>query len=569
MIEAREAVWDDGQLRSMEPGDVLALVRTRGALFRELIKAFKRRKLPVAGADRMILREELAVEDCLALMRVALDPADDLSLACVLKGPWLNLVNDDENIFPLAYGREKGVSLCDRLMSSTEAKYANARAFVRDLVARAGADAFSFLSWALETPHFGGPSGWELIFSRLGLVARDPVEELLQRALKLQAHAAPTLQRFLAGIESDAGQVKRELDAETGAIRVMTVHGAKGLEAPVVILPDCTGPPNIRPDDHLIFDETGPYFSQRECDDDAVGRVVRASYKEQILSEYWRLLYVAMTRARDRLVVCGAQHGNSKEGEAPESWRLAVEQALSGLAASPFAAPTGTGLRLGTPQQAEPRVSHQPLSHALPIWAKQRAGAVSRFAFAAPSTAGHGEPAPFSPRGQGQKRFHRGSMIHALLELLPSAPSERRRETGMAWLSRHGVADIEAKVFVEEALRVIDDPQFAPLFGPNSRAEQPIIGSFEGRFVRGIIDRLAIDNERVMILDYKTDRPAPESVEDAPDAYVLQLALYRNVLRSIFPGKALVCALLWTEAPRLMQLPESRLDAALAAAKNS
>ena len=212
-IDDGEGVWERGVLRPIHAGDILALVRTRGGLFRELIKAFKREGFPVAGADRMTLRDELAVEDCLALMRVALDPADNLSLACVLKGPWCDLDSDDDDIFPLAYEHGKE-TLHARLMVSTEAKYAAARAFVADLVTRGGADPFAFLTWALETPHGGGPTGWARVFARLGAETRDPLEELLQRAVKPNAFASPTLQRFLHDIEIDAGQVKRELGSE-------------------------------------------------------------------------------------------------------------------------------------------------------------------------------------------------------------------------------------------------------------------------------------------------------------------------------------------------------------------
>lgn len=353
MIAANEAVWEKGAKRTMRAGDVLALVRTRGALFRELIKAFKREGLPVAGADRMTLRDELAVEDCLALMRVALDPADDLALACVLKGPWCNLDDDDADIFPLAYDRGRE-TLMSRLMANGAAKYAAAREFVQELTARAGADAFAFLSWALETPHAGVPSGWERVFARLGPETRDPLEELLQRALKPSAHVAPTLQRFLCDIELDASQVKRELEAETGAVRVMTVHGAKGLEAPVVILPDCTSEVADRPEEGLIFDgDEGPFYSRRLSDDDAGVRKARAAHEQRMLGEHWRLLYVAMTRARDRLIVCGAQYGNSKAGEAELCWRLAVEEALRRIGAEACETPFGEGLRIGVPLTAD------------------------------------------------------------------------------------------------------------------------------------------------------------------------------------------------------------------------
>ncbi len=568
MIAAGEAVWDKGVLRAMGPGDVLALVRTRGALFHELIKAFKSARMPVAGADRMTLKDELAVEDCLALMRVALDPADDLSLACVLKGPWCNLDDDDADLFPLAYGRGRE-TLAARLLASTEPKYARAQHMLRALEARAGAGPFAFLSWALETPDANGDTGWSRVFARLGPEARDPLEELLQRALKPGAHSAPTLQRFLHEIESDAGQVKRELEAETGAVRVMTVHGAKGLEAPLVILPDATAPANDKPESGLMFDaERGPFMSVRSSDDDAATRAARAEHAERMQSEHWRLLYVAMTRARDRLIVCGAQHGNGKSGEAEESWRLAAEQALVRLGAAHCETPFGEGWRLGA-------VSHAPAASAratpeggVPAWAKAPVAPASASASAAPSRAAHAEPALFSPRGDGARRFRRGRLIHGLLERLPDVEAPRRGDAARAWLERQGVTEADARAYTQEALRVIDDAAFAPLFGAESRAEAPIIGQAGGKLVSGVVDRLAVDGDRVLVLDFKTDRPAPSDAAGAPDSYVLQMALYREVLRAVFARKQVVCALLWTEIPRLMELPQERLDAAFERFRN-
>lgn len=569
MIDAREAVWDEDKetrtsfQRPMRAGDVLALVRTRGAMFRELIKAFKRSGLPVAGADRMILRDELAVEDCLALMRVALDPADDLSLACVLKGPWCGLVDDDNDLFPLAHGREKGVTLMQRLMASKDKRYAAAKSFVGELTTRAGADPFTFLSWALETPHGGGSTGWMRVFARLGPETRDPLQELLQRALKAPHHVAPTLQRFLYDVEVDAGQVKRELEAETGAVRIMTVHGAKGLEAPVVLLPDSTGAVDDAPDNGLIFDgDHGPFVSFRKSDDDAVVATARIEHEARVLREHWRLLYVAMTRAKDRLIVCGPQFGTSKTGEAEESWRRAVQEALIGLGAASIETPYGEGYRLGQPSIAEAHEAKAAVAAALlPVWTRQPvSGSVPR-ELAAPSRIKRIDPALFSPRGDGAKRFRRGRLIHGLLERLPDVAPARRVESAHAWLKRQGADAAETEAYAREAIAVIDDPRFAAVFGPQSRAEAPIVGEAAGKAVSGVVDRLAVDGDRVIVLDFKTDRPAPANAADAPDAYVLQLALYREVLRQIFPGKRVTCALLWTEKPLLMELPEARLDA--------
>ncbi len=561
MIEAREAVWERGAQRPMLAGDVLALVRTRGPLFRELIKAFKRAGLPVAGADRMVLRDELAVEDCLALMRVALDPADDLSLACVLKGPWLSLDDDDSDIFPLAHGR-RGETLHARLMASVDAKYAHARDFIAALIARGGADAFAFLSWALETPHAGAATGWELVLARLGAEARDPLEELLQRALKPSSHTAATLQRFLSDIDSDSGQVKREMEAETGAIRVMTVHGAKGLEAPLVILADTTGAVEDAPDSGLMFDdEEGPFVSFRGKDDDAKTAAARAAHKARMESEHWRLLYVAMTRTRDRLIVCGAQYRNSIAGEAPASWRAAVEQGLRRLGAGACETPFGDGLCWGARAHAEAPAALAAQRVVPPPWSAQPASGARAASFAAPSRLHRVDPALFSPRGDGQQRFRRGLLIHGLLERLPEIEPERREEAARAWLSRQGAGDEEAAAFAREAFGVLE--RFPLLFGPKSRPEAPIVGEVAGRAVSGVVDRLAIDDASVIVLDFKTDRPAPKDAAGAPDAYVLQLALYRGVLGQIFPDKAVTCALLWTEAPVLMEVPPAQLEAAL------
>jgi ATP-dependent helicase/nuclease subunit A len=560
MIAARETVWDEGKLRPMRAGDVLALVRKRGAIFRELIKAFKRERLPVAGADRMVLREELVVQDCLALMQVALDPADDLSLACVLKGPWCNLTDDDSDIFPLAYDRGHA-RLYDKLMDASDAKYAPARAFVQNIAARRGADPFAFLSWALETTHEGA-SGWQRVFARLGPETRDPLEELLQRALKLPGAETPTLQRFLFDIESDAGQVRRELEAETGAIRVMTVHGAKGLEAPVVILPDTTGDVGDAPDNGLLFDdEEGPFVSSSSKGDDAPCAAARAEHKARMLREHWRLLYVAMTRAQDRLIVCGPQW---KGNEAPNvSWRAAVKDALGALGAEDIETPFGPGKRIGEIIHAEAREETLRADSALPSWARTPAPGSKQIEVAAPSRLHRIDPALFSPRRDGQKRFRRGRLIHGLLERLPEIAPKRRPEAARAWLKRQGAEESDIDAYAREALAVIGDARFAAAFGPQSRAEAPIVGEAAGKSVRGVVDRLAIDGDRVLVLDFKTDRPAPQKVENAPDDYVLQLALYRDVLRRIFPGKTVECALLWTEAPLLMALPDTRLDAAL------
>jgi ATP-dependent helicase/nuclease subunit A len=343
----------------------------------------------------------------------------------------------------------------------------------------------------------------------------------------------------------------------------MTVHGAKGLEAPVVILPDSTGDVGDAPDNGLLFDgEAGPFVSFSAKGDDEPCAEARATHKARMLGEHWRLLYVAMTRARDRLIVCGPQW---RSGEAAEvSWRAAVELALGNLGAEKIDTPFGEGLRLGKPNTASAQAQAPQDRIELPDWARAPAPGATRIEIAAPSRLHRIDPALFSPRGDGQKRFRRGRLIHGLLERLPEIAAEKREASALAWLKRQGVEEVEAETFAREALNVINDTRFAAVFSPTSRAEAPIVGVVRGKAIRGVVDRLAVEHNRVMVLDFKTDRPAPTDAAAAPDAYVMQLALYREVLRQIFPGKIVSCALLWTETPFLLELPDARLDAVFA-----
>jgi ATP-dependent helicase/nuclease subunit A len=345
----------------------------------------------------------------------------------------------------------------------------------------------------------------------------------------------------------------------------MTVHGAKGLEAPLVILPDTTGEAGDRPDNGLMFDEDGgPFISMRAGDDDAATAAARTAHQTRVLSEHWRLLYVAMTRARDKLIVCGHQHGNAKAGETEESWRKAVEQAVVALGAQKVETPAGQGWRVGAPQRAAAASAASRDAVALPAWAKMRVESGARAESAAPSRAAHNQGALISPRGDGQKRFRRGRLIHGVLQRLPDITPADRQAAALRWLKRRGAEEGEAQVLAGEALRVLNDARFAAAFGPMSRAEAPIIGEAAGKAVRGVVDRLVVDDARVIVLDYKTDRPAPTDPAKTPEAYLMQMALYRAVLQRIFPEKAVSCALLWTETPALIELPQGSLDAAFA-----
>ncbi len=559
-----EAVWDGKAQRAMAPRDVLALVRKRGPLFRQLLKAMKRAGLPVAGADRMVLADEIAVQDVLVAARVALNPADDLSLATLLKSPWIGLVDDDADIHPLAFGRAKGERVIDRLRAHPDQKYAHARAFVDDLATHAGAHPHTFVSLLFERVDAHGVSGWEAMLARLGHEARDPMEELVARALAAGRQGPATLQHFVHAIAADAAQIKRETAQGEDAVRVMTVHGAKGLEAPVVLLADTTGAVDAEPKGGLYMTADGPVLSVAKGARDAVVTAAITASDSAGLLEHRRLLYVAMTRARDRLIVCGATHGGGKEGAAADSWWGAVREGMARAGAVACETPFGEGLALGETARVARADAAQAPPPPLPAWARRPAAAEGPMPEAVSPSRIAAEHGPvLSPRADGRARFRRGTLIHGLLQRLPDVPDARRAAAAERWLQARGVADREAAALAAEALRVLEDPQFAAVFGPGSRAEAPIVATLEsGATVRGAIDRMVVTAEGVLLLDYKTDRPPPARPEDTSPRILAQMAAYRAAVRRIFPGRPVRAALLWTDGPTLMHLPDALLDAA-------
>ncbi len=562
-IEGGEAVWEKGVQRAMRPGDVLALVRSRGPLFGQLLRAMKRAGLPVAGADRMTLADEIAVQDVLAAARVALDPTDDLSLAILLKSPWIGLVDDDTDIFPLAYGRKTGEHVIDRLRATDDPRFAPARTYVEDLIARASAHPHAFVSRILENADAHGVSGWERMLARLGAEARDPAEELVSRALAAGRQGPATLQHFVHAIESDAVEIKRQTEHGEDAVRVMTVHGAKGLEAPVVLLADTSGAVKSDPPGNIYMTRDGPVMRGRSDSDDDVVTAARVQADLAAEFEHRRLLYVAMTRARDRLIVCGHQRGNATSGASANSWWDRVREGMLRAGADACETPFGEGLALGATSIAAKTQATGASAVAVPAWARIAATVEGPAPEAlAPSRLALAQGPVMSPRADGRARFRRGALIHGLLQRLPDVAPERRATAAAAWLAARDVSGDAAAAYAAEALRVIDDPAFAAVFGHGSRAEAPIVATLpDGTLVRGSIDRMVVAKTKVLLLDYKTDRPPPDRAEDTPTRILAQMAAYRAALAMVFPGRAIHAALLWTDGPTLMALPPSLLDA--------
>ncbi|HXS38805.1 MAG TPA: double-strand break repair helicase AddA [Stellaceae bacterium] len=557
--------------RPIRAGDVMVLVRRRDSFVTELVRALKQAKVPVAGVDRMLLTEQLAVEDMMALGQFLLLPEDDLTLACVLKGPLFGLSED--LLYALAWQRP-GSLWAELLRRRNDApEFALAATELGALLARADfVPPFELFAEVLSARR-----GRHATLSRLGSEAGDPLDEFLAAALAFERAHGVSLQGFLHWLAAGSAEIKRDLDqGGRDEVRVLTVHGAKGLEAPIVFLPDTMQIPQQA----LRTLWTGRGLPLWLVSRDAPPSAARAAHEKAVLlreQEYRRLLYVAMTRASDRLYVCGWR---GKRTPPAGNWYGMVAAGMKAAGARPVAfdlAPllgeagwAGEAWRLETPQSAAPDAERpRPAAPAstvlLPDWCwREPPPEPSPPRPLAPSRLGGEEPAARSPLGEDRgAAFLRGRLMHRLLQSLPALAPEQREAAARRFLARpvHGLDPGAQAAILRETLQVMEHPDFAPLFGPGSAAEVPVVGLVGGRALSGQIDRLVVTEEAVLIVDFKTLRPVPRSVAEVPPAYLDQLAAYRAAIAAVYPGKAVRCALLWTDEPALMPVASSALDA--------
>ncbi len=548
--------------RGIEAGDVMILLPRRGILQDLLVRQLKRLGVAVAGADRLALIDEIAVMDLIALGDALLLPDDDLTLAAILKSPLFGLGEDD--LFTLAYERGKA-SLHQRLatLAGERAIFAEARDRFADLLAQADfLPPFELYSRLLSE---GGAR--KHFVARLGPAALEPIEAFLAQALAYERGHAPSLQGFLHWLRADTTELIRDPDRPRNEVRVLTVHGAKGLEAPVVILADTTFVPELT--DKLLWPEAlgVPLWKMR--DRDRVSDGARTLARARQLEEQRRLLYVAMTRAQEHLVVTGWERKRSKEA----SWYDMITAGLAGLPGArqvPMRlAPDlgGPGWRLDTRADAGPRQLGLALGRpadapdqAAPDWLREipREPGVAR-----PLSPSHLDDAsePAASPLEDSDRYRRGRLIHRLLQSLPDRPAGERAAAMARFLAQPGLALEPAlqNEIAAEVEGVLAAPAIAHAFGPGSRAEVPLAGMVGGRIIAGQVDRLAVDAHEVLVIDYKTNRVPPATRAQVPVIYLRQMAAYSTLLEQIYPERRIRCALLWTQGPRLMALDDSAL----------
>jgi ATP-dependent helicase/nuclease subunit A len=546
--------------RPMTPADILILVRSRKELASLIVARLFAQSVPVAGIDRLHLHKPLAVKDLLSAIGFAVQPLDDLNLAGLLVSPLIGWSQDE--LYGLAYGRKGRLWNELAIRREEQPHWTEAHAILSGWLAMAD---YVTPARFLETILSGPLDGRRKLLRRLGEAARDPIEELVASALAFGQEEIASLDRFVAWFGQGEVEVKRDPSAPSNAVRVMTVHGAKGLEAPLVLLADATHDPDKVGGTSSTIDVPVPGVGEipivrpRKDECAPIFRTLIDAAKASDQEEHWRLAYVGLTRAAERLVIAGVK---PKRDVSLTSWHSAAARAMQALGAAP-AEIHGWGTALvweGQGAVPVPRKAGKPLLSpiALPDWVRQPAPIESRPPRPlAPSQIAEDRDAAQPPSPEMRQAARRGTLLHSLFERLPGVAPADRQSIALRWLERAGVENQSSRLEIADAAcSIIGDPDFADLFSTDALAEAPIAATLpDGRVVAGTVDRLCIGPNLVRVIDFKTGRGVPADLAGIPPAHRAQLEAYAEALRVIFPGRRVEASLLYTSGPLLITLP--------------
>ncbi|MFK7939572.1 MAG: double-strand break repair helicase AddA [Roseovarius sp.] len=542
--------------RAVGPGDFLILVQRRNDLFHEIIRECKALKLPIAGADRLKVASELAVRDLAAMLTFLATPEDSLSLAVALKSPLLGWT--EAQLYELSQGRKEKYLWAELRNRSSD--FPDTVAILQDLRDQADFLRPYDLIERILTRHDGRRN----ILGRLGVEAEDGIDALLAQAMAYERNAVDSLTGFLVWLESDELEIKRQMDSAGDRIRVMTVHGSKGLEAPVVILPD-TGQRNLTIRDQIILapDDTPLWRTSADTSPGAITAAVDA-IKDAERAERDRLLYVAMTRAEKWLIVAAA----GDLGKNGDSWYDKVKAGMTAAGARTHAFEGGEGLRFEHGDwAANAHISSQDVpdeTPQLPGFFTQDAPEIAHtFTTLRPSDLGKAKALPGEDGRDEEAAMRRGSLIHRLLEVLPETPPE----TWPAIASRLAGSEPEAVDVLGEVTAVLASSALQPLFGPDNLREVRVTATLDqlgGHRVHGIIDLLLVDQNKVLAIDFKSNAMVPSSAQTCPEGLLQQMGAYALALSQVYPDRQIETALLWTRTAELMVLPHDLVTDAVA-----
>lgn len=557
MIDSKMTIPIDGpkrgsfQRRPVHAGDFLILVQRRSELFSEIIRACKKAELPIAGADRLKVGAELAVKDIAALLSFLATPEDSLALAEALKSPLFGW--SEQMLFDLAH-RRTGPHLWPALRDRKD-EFPGTIEILDDL-----RDQTDFLRpFDLIERILTRHQGRQKLLGRLGPEAEDGINALLSQALAYERSDIPSLTGFLVWMQTDDLEIKRQMGASGDMIRVMSVHGSKGLEAPIVILPD-TAKRNAPTDAEIMVADGTPLWKLPKDQMPDLLFSAREAAQEKQQNERLRLLYVALTRAEKWLIVATA--GTlSKEGD---SWYQRVEAALREGGATNCDLPGGTGLRLSHGdweglESVSPEAVTKPAITLPEVFARPAPAYSPPKPTVKPSDLGGAKALPGDQGLDEDQAKARGTRLHLLLEHLPGHPTEDWPMLADRLLPQAEDRD----ELLNEARAVLENPALAHIFAKEALAEVPVTAQLGDQRLYGIIDRLVVTPKKVLAVDFKSNAQVPKQARFCPKGLLRQMAAYGHALAQIYPDREVETALLWTRDASLMVLPHDLVTDAL------
>lgn len=531
--------------RPVQYGDFMFLVQQRNCFVEEFVRACKEIGVNVAGVDKLKLLEQIAVQDLISLGKFLLLPADDLSLAEVLKSPLFGLTDDD--LFILCYSR-KG-SLFESLLKNE--KYQKIATQLRELLNFVGfMRPFELFSYVLIKLN-----GRKNFISRMGNEVEDVLDEFINLTIVFEQTNTPSLQKFINWIVKDEVIIQKEMEqGDNNTVKIMTVHGSKGLQAPIVILADTTKIKNKAQKSELLWDDDAVYFPISSANYNNLCKSIKQKSLDADADEYRRLLYVALTRAEDRLYIAG--YTKDKEAN-DESWYKLLQNNLTSNVDYP----------INERCMVYDIAQENTFEHKNKIISKNVSSvdysyllseAPSQSPLAKPYTPSKDENDEIeissSPLEDNGKFYKRGTAIHKLLQYITEVDTKNRQTIATTFLQKQ-LPDFsykEINKIVLEVLKLCDT--YSEIFTENSMAEVPIIGEVDGKIISAKIDRIVIYDNRVIIVDYKTNRPSAKTIDDVPIQYINQIKHYKILLEKIYPNKTIETYLLWTNTCNMMKI---------------
>ncbi len=542
MVERKEILKSKN--RPIEYGDFMFLVQQRNVFVEEFVRACKEIGVNVAGVDKLKLLEQIAVQDLISLGKFLLLPTDDLSLAEVLKSPLFNL--DDNDLFDLCYKRKN--TLFESLLSNK--KYSHVADTLKNLLNMVG----FVRPFEIYNTILGKLNGRKNFISRIGLEVEDVLDEFLNLTIIFEQNNTPTLENFIAWIVKDEVIIQKEMEqGASNTVKIMTVHGSKGLQAPIVILADTTKAKSKSAKSELLWDNDIAYFPTSAADYEQNCKRIKELNLDASLDEYRRLLYVALTRAEDRLYIAG--YTKQKNLDENSWYSLMKNNLISNIDVADknkivYEIPQTNEVKEKEIKQVEYKENkdYSFLLNPAPI----------DLPLSKPLTPSHAdeddEEIASSPLDDNGKFYRRGSIIHKLLQYICDVDIKNRKEASLRFLERHlpDFTKTEINKIVDEVLMLCNE--YSYIFSNNSMAEVPIVGEVDGKIISAKIDRLVITENTVTIVDFKTNRPSAKTINDVPKLYIKQMMLYRSLLQKLYPDKIIETYLLWTNTCNMMKI---------------